>query len=253
MKIAVYHKGRVREPLGCSLLQSVDRNIKYEMTNVITTEKWRKPLNRRSLTHAVGLLADRDADLADIVREFGPPPMWTREEGFNTLISIILEQQVSLSSAKAAYDRLIAVADPLTPDRFLQLNDVELKKIGFSRQKMGYSRGLAHSILQGEVDLTTLRTMDDESVRSELMKIKGIGIWTADIYLLMVLRRPDVWPRGDMALAAAMQRIKGLANRPSLEEMDAISVHWMPWRAVAARLLWHYYLSNGRGKHPIKA
>ena len=176
----------------------------------------------------------------------GPPPLWPREEGFHSLIRIILEQQVSLSSAKAAYDRLSAAASPLTPDRFLHLNDLELKTIGFSRQKTAYGRNLAHSILQGELDLKALRTMDDESVRSELMKIKGIGHWTADIYLLMVLRRPDVLPRGDVALAVAMQRIKGMLNRPGLEEMDEISADWMPWRAVAARLLWHYYLNNGR-------
>lgn len=176
--------------------------------------------------------------------------MWAREEGFHTLIHIILEQQVSLASAKAAYDRLIAAAAPLTPERFMQLNDIELKTIGFSRQKIAYSRNIANSILQGDLDLTALRTMDDGSVRSKLMKIKGIGIWTADIYLLMVLRRPDVWPRGDVALTVAMQRVKGLVNRPSVEEMDSISHNWMPWRAVAARLLWHYYLSNGRRDAP---
>ena len=176
--------------------------------------------------------------------------MWAREEGFHTLIHIILEQQVSLASAKAAYDRLIAAAAPLTPERFMQLNDIELKTIGFSRQKIAYSRNIANSILQGDLDLTALRTMDDGSVRSKLMKIKGIGIWTADIYLLMVLRRPDVWPRGDVALTVAMQRVKGLVNRPGVEEMDSISHNWMPWRAVAARLLWHYYLSNGRRDAP---
>jgi DNA-3-methyladenine glycosylase II len=176
--------------------------------------------------------------------------MWAREEGFHTLIHIILEQQVSLSSAKAAYDRLITATAPLTPERFMQLNDIGLKTIGFSRQKTAYGRNLAKSILHGDLDLTTLRTMDDGSVRSELMKIKGIGTWTADIYLLMVLRRPDVWPRGDVALAVAMQRVKGLMNRPSVEEMDSISHNWMPWRAVAARLLWHYYLNNGRRVAP---
>lgn len=196
--------------------------------------------------HAVHYLTDRDPGLAKIVKKFGPPPMRFREEGFLSLIHIILEQQVSLSSAKAAYDRLIVAAEPLTPERFLQFNDTELKTFGFSRQKTAYCRNLAHAILQDSLDLTTLRTMGDATARSELTKIKGIGIWTADIYLLTALRRPDVWPRGDLALAVAIQRTKGLQNRPSLEEMDAFSVDWMPWRTVAARLLWHYYLSNGR-------
>lgn len=216
------------------------------MIKIIDTKGQPTPLSKRSLAHALRYLADRDTDLAIIVREFGPPPLWPREEGFHSLIRIILEQQVSLSSAKAAYDRLTASAGPLTPERFLRLDDAELKTIGFSRQKTAYGRNLAHSILRGELDLKALRTMDDESVRSELMKIKGIGNWTADIYLLMVLRRSDIWPRGDVALSVAMQRIKGLVNRPGLEEMDEISADWMPWRAVAARLLWHYYLNNGR-------
>jgi len=214
------------------------------MTKVKNTKKKPVCLSRRSFLHAVRYLTDRDPGLAEIVRKFGPSPMRFREEGFLSLIHIILEQQVSLSSAKAAYDRLIVAAAPLTPERFLQFNDTELKTFGFSRQKTAYCRNLAHAILQGCLDLTALRTMDDATVRSELTKIKGIGIWTADIYLLTALRRPDVWPRGDLALAVAIQRTKGLPNRPSLEEMDAFSVDWMPWRTVAARLLWHYYLSN---------
>jgi len=216
------------------------------MTKVKNTKKKSARLSRRSFLHAVRYLKDRDPDLAKIVKKLGPPPMWFREEGFLSLIHIILEQQVSLSSAKAAYDRLIAAAASLTPERFLQFNDTELKTFGFSRQKTAYCRNLAHAILQDGLDLTALRTMDDATARSELTKIKGIGIWTADIYLLTALRRPDVWPRGDLALAVAIQRTKGLQNRPSLEEMNAFSVDWMPWRAVAARLLWHYYLSNDR-------
>ena len=216
------------------------------MIKVKNTKKKPVRLSRRPFLYAVRYLTDRDPDLEEIVKKLGPPPMRFREEGFLSLIHIILEQQVSLSSAKAAYDRLIVAAEPLTPERFLQFYDTELKTFGFSRQKTAYCRNLAHAILQGCLDLTALRTMEDATVRSELTKIKGIGIWTADIYLLTALRRPDIWPRGDLALAVAIQRTKGLPNRPSLEEMDAFSVDWMPWRAVAARLLWHYYLSNGR-------
>jgi DNA-3-methyladenine glycosylase II len=170
--------------------------------------------------------------------------MWAREPGFPTLIHIILEQQVSLASARAAYDRLLAAASPLTPDRFLELDDAQLKRIGFSRQKTAYGRELAGAILGGRLDLAGLETLDDADVRSELTGIKGIGPWTADIYLLMALRRPDVWPSGDLALASAAQRVKRLAARPTPDELDTLGADWAPWRAVAARLLWHYYLSE---------
>jgi DNA-3-methyladenine glycosylase II len=169
--------------------------------------------------------------------------MWARESGFSTLLHIILEQQVSLASAKAAHSKLLEVASPLTPRRFLKLDDPTLKAVGFSRQKTAYGRNLARSIVEGVLDLDALSSMDDPAVRSELVKIKGIGRWTADIYLLMVLRRPDIWPTGDLALSVAAQKVKRLKSRPTSEELEKISVAWKPWRAVAARILWHYYLS----------
>ena len=185
-----------------------------------------------------------DPDLAQILTKLGPPPMWAREPGFPALILIILEQQVSLASARAAYARLLKTVSPLTPTRFLKLNDVKLRAIGFSRQKTAYCRNLARAIVSRRINLNTLDSMDDTTVRSELIKVKGIGPWTADIYLLMVLRRPDIWPKKDLALAVAVQRIKQLALRPTPDELDFISRGWKPWRAVAARLLWHYYLSD---------
>lgn len=209
-----------------------------------------KPLNEETLLGAVDSLASRDSDLAKIAADLGPPPLWARHEGFQTLIHIILEQQVSLASAKAALDKLLSVATPLTPDRFLQLGDVELKSVGFSRQKTLYGRCLAQAIIQGDLDVTALNLMDDESVRSELMKIKGIGRWTSDIYLLMALLRPDVWPRGDLALALAVQKVKRLEQKPTEEELSEISSVWQPWRSVAARLMWHNYLSRRAGGAP---
>jgi DNA-3-methyladenine glycosylase II len=170
--------------------------------------------------------------------------MWARESGFSTLLHIILEQQVSLASAKAAHTKLLELTSPLTPPRFLKLDDATLKAVGFSRQKTLYGRELARSIAEGLLDLDALRLMDDATVRSELIKIKGIGRWTADIYLLMVLRRPDIWPTGDLALAVAAQRLKRLRTRPTQENLDRMSEAWKPWRAVAARILWHYYLSE---------
>jgi DNA-3-methyladenine glycosylase II len=169
--------------------------------------------------------------------------MWGREPGFSTLLHIILEQQVSLASARAAHNKLLEIASPLTPGGFLELDDATLKAAGFSRQKTSYARELANSLVEGRLDLDALRESDDDTVRSELLKIKGIGRWTADIYLLMVLRRPDIWPSGDLALAVAAHSVKRLRSRPTPQEMNAIGEAWRPWRAVAARILWHYYLS----------
>jgi len=211
---------------------------------VSTTELRPSYLSDEALARGVRLLSRRDADLRQIVRRFGAPPMWEREAGFSTLLHIILEQQVSLASAKAAHTKLLELVSPLTPQAFLRLDDATLKSVGFSRQKTAYGRNLARSIAEGELDLNALASMDDAAVRSELVKIKGIGRWTTDIYLLMVLRRPDIWPTGDLALATAAQKLKRLKTRPTTADLEAMSARWRPWRAVAARILWHYYLSE---------
>ena len=208
------------------------------------------PLTQRSLLRATRELAAQDPDLAAVVDKYGPPPLWAREPGFHTLIHIVLEQQVSLASAKAAYDRVVAVTGRLVPERFLALSDAELKAVGFSRQKAVYGRGLARAILDGRIDLARLETLDDDQVKVQLTAIKGIGPWTADIYLLMVLRRPDTWPSGDLALASAVQRVKRLRAQPTPEKLERIGRAWQPWRAVAARILWHYYLSSPRQQAP---
>jgi DNA-3-methyladenine glycosylase II len=202
------------------------------------------PLDEASLVAALEHIAERDADLAATLARLGPPPLWAREPGFPTLIHIILEQQVSLASARAAFDRLRAVASPLTPERFVALDDETLRAVGFSRQKTAYSRHLAHTILDGKLDLDRLARLDDESARAQLLALKGIGPWTADIYLLMALRRPDIWPTGDLGLVNAVREVKGLERRPTAEEMHAIGEAWRPYRAAAARLLWHHYLSK---------
>lgn len=201
-------------------------------------------LTQRSLLRAARELAAQDPDLAAVVQRYGPPPLWAREPGFHTLIHIVLEQQVSLASAKAAYDRLVAATGRLLPERFLALSDAELKIVGFSRQKTGYGRALAHAVLNGRLDLASLETLDDAAAKSQLMSVKGIGPWTADIFLLMVLRRPDTWPSGDLALASAVQRVKRLRAQPTPQRLERIGHAWQPWRAVAARILWHYYLST---------
>lgn len=206
------------------------------------------PLNAETFAQGMEVLAERDPDLARILRTLGPPPMWERDEGFATLIRIILEQQVSLASAKAAFDRLAAAVSPLTPAGFMALDDAALKSIGFSRQKAGYARHLAEAIVSGHFNPEALRTLDDDATRDALVKLKGIGPWSADIYLLMALRRPDVWPTGDLALAQAAQKVKGLPLCPSPQELETLAEPWSPWRAVAARLLWHFYLSGAKAE-----
>ncbi|MDQ1525125.1 MAG: DNA-3-methyladenine glycosylase [Pyrinomonadaceae bacterium] len=191
------------------------------------------------------MLAARDRDLARLHAEFGTPPVWFREPGFPTLVHIILEQQVSLASAQVAFTRLVALtSSPLTPESFLALDDAELKGAGFSRQKIVYGRHLAEAVAGGRLNLEAFGGMDDEAVKAELTSVKGIGAWTADIYLLMSLRRPDAWPTGDLALAVAMQEVKRLAARPAPVELEEMAEAWRPWRAVGARLLWHHYLQR---------
>ena len=200
-------------------------------------------LNHASLTEAVHFLAGIDADLAGIVAAHGHPPLWARTPGFPTLIHIILEQQVSLASAQAAFNKL-AAAGQVTPQRFLKFSDEELRGFGFSRQKARYGRELSRAIESGDLDIDGLAALDDDNVRTQLMRVKGIGRWTADIYLLMALLRPDVWPTGDLALVKAMQKVKGMPAAPTADEASDVAASWRPWRAVAARILWHYYLST---------
>ena len=199
-------------------------------------------LNEELFARGVLLLMRRDEHLAEVVKTYGRPPLWVREPGFPTLVYIILEQQVSLASAKAAFDRLTAAVKPLTPNGFLKLNDAELLRIGFSRQKTLYTRLLAESLARRHFDLRYLHELPDDSAHKMLVTFKGIGRWTADIYLLSALRRPDIWPTGDLALATAVQEVKRLRKRPSPEKLEALSTPWRPWRAVAARLFWHAYL-----------
>lgn len=201
-------------------------------------------LTKAKLLEGVTKLCRRDPDLNKIVVTIGPPPMWVRKQGFSTLVYIILEQKVSIVSAKAVYQRLMDVMETPTPQEFLGLSDSELKLIGFSRQKMRYCRLLAESILTGVLDLSALRRMSDDAVHAKLTTMKGIGPWSADVYLLTALRRPDIWPSADIALAAAVQRVKRLRSRPTAEKLEVLGRRWTPWRSVAARLLWHHYLNS---------
>jgi DNA-3-methyladenine glycosylase II len=163
------------------------------------------------------------------------------------MVSAILAQQVSLESAQATFTKLEAAIGSVDPEQFLSLDDDALRAIGFSRQKASYVRALARGIMAGTIDLEALETVDNDAARRSLVQVKGIGPWTADTYLLFALCRADAWPSGDLALAKAIQELRGLTTTPAPEEVDGIADHWRPWRAVAARILWHHYLCE-RGR-----
>jgi len=204
-------------------------------------------LNRATLLQGVGELAGRDRRLAAIVDDFGAPPLFSRPRGFPTLVWIILEQQVSLASAAALYSRLkAAVAGAITPEAVSALGEHGLLRLGFTRQKSRYVSGLADRIADGRLDLAPLAALDDADAELALLEVPGIGPWTAGVYLLMALRRPDVWPPGDLGLHKSLAEVRCLREVPSSAAAAEYALRWRPWRAVAARLLWHAYLSRRR-------
>ena len=182
--------------------------------------------------------------LAGIHAAHGDPPLWRRDAGFQTLVHIILEQQVSLKSAKSMLVRLEAAIQPFEPWRFIELGDTYLRGLGVTRQKSAYLLHLSTSIANGDLSFEKLARMSDEEARVVLTRVKGIGLWSADVYLLMAMRRADIWPAGDLALAVAMQELKALTKRPGPDELERLAEQWRPYRAVAARMLWQYYLGK---------
>ena len=202
------------------------------------------PLTTKTLVQAAEELAARDKTLAWILTTYGAPPMWARPTGFSTLVHIILEQQVSLKSAKAMLLRLQSAINPFRPERFVELGETHLRSLGVTRQKSAYLLHLSESILNDELSLIRLSRMSDDSVRMKLTRIKGIGSWSADVYLLMAMRRADIWPAGDLALAVAAKDLLSLELKPTPEELETIAERWRPYRAVAARMLWQHYLGK---------
>ena len=189
-------------------------------------------------------LALNDADLASIIRAHGYPPMWNRPNTFETLVHIILEQQVSLASALSALNKLRERIVEITPQKVLLLSDEELRACYFSRQKTGYVRYLAESVISGQVDLRTFPELPDEEVRSTLTSLKGIGNWTVDVYLIFVLQRADIFPVGDLAAVNALKRVKHLPGVTHRDALLPLIDRWKPHRTIATMLLWHYYLSS---------
>jgi DNA-3-methyladenine glycosylase II len=195
--------------------------------------------------HALcGRLARKDKDLAQIIRQYGYPPLWHRPEGFATLVHIILEQQVSLASARAAYDLLKIKIGTINPKKVLALTDEELKACYFSRQKTIYVRHLASALVNKELHLPDSHELSNEEIRTKLIAIKGIGHWTIEVYLMMVLHRCDLFPLGDIALINSMKKIKGLPKTTTREELEQIASRWKPYRTIAAFLLWHAYIND---------
>jgi DNA-3-methyladenine glycosylase II len=203
-------------------------------------------LDRHTFARTARQLAAQDGAIATIVERHGLPEFWARPPGFATLLLLILEQQVSLASAKAAFDRVDTRVGGVTPQALLVLSDGELREDGFSRQKARYARVLSDSVLDGSLDLEGLEALDDDDARAALLALPGIGPWTAEVYLLSALRRADTWPVGDIALQAGARRALELDARPTPDELYAIGERWRPQRATAARLLWHLYLSEPR-------
>ncbi len=177
--------------------------------------------------------------------------MWGREPGFPALIQIILEQQVSLAAARTMYRRLTRHLGAMTPEAVVAIQVSGLRNFGLTRQKAGYCHGLAARVLHGSLDLTSVAHGPDEMGRHVLLGVPGLGPWSVDIYYLMALRRPDVWPQGDLALAVSLREVKHLDALPTRDEQQRLASAWAPWRSVAARILWAHYLA-ARGKYPSR-
>jgi DNA-3-methyladenine glycosylase II len=204
----------------------------------------------KGLAEGIERLA-RMAPFGEIVRAAGPPRFRRRKNGFATLLHIILEQQVSIDAAAGMYRRLAGLCRPLLPEPFLALDDDTLRACGFSRQKMRYGRELAALVRDGEFDFAQLAEMDDEAALAALLGLKGIGRWSAEIYLIFALGRPDVWPAADLGLQLGVAEALRLAARPGEAELRRMGEVWQPWRSVAACLFWQSYLVARGRKAPV--
>lgn len=194
----------------------------------------------------------RDEDLGNIIKSYGYPTLWSRPNSFETLIHIILEQQLSLASALSALNKLRNHVKMITPEAVLLLTDEEFRACYFSRQKTRYTRYLTEAIIIGQINLMELEQLSDDEIRKRLTSLKGIGNWTADIYLIFVLHHANIFPLGDLAAVNSLKRVKHLPPDASMDEVIKISDSWRPYRTIATMLLWHYYLSAPATK-PKKA
>ena len=194
-----------------------------------------------SLNSGLKALIDGDSDLARAYKVAGAPASRRRPAEFASLLRIIINQQVSVQAGQAIWRGLETGIKMLTPGAILEVSVEDLRGCGLSRAKAVYAKELAGAITDGSLDLDGLKRLDDDEVLDQLTRIKGIGRWTAEIYMMFTLGRPDIWPAGDLALAVAAERLLGLAERPGPKKLEDIAEGWRPWRTSAAVMLWHYY------------
>ncbi|HEY5637547.1 MAG TPA: hypothetical protein VIS77_11690 [Burkholderiales bacterium] len=204
-------------------------------------------LTHAGLARACTLLARADPDLARLHKLHGPPPLWARRPGFEALVRIILEQQVSLDAARTMFGRLAERLDGITPQTVASAGVEGLRALGLTRQKAAYCHGLAERLRSGALDLRAVSRAPEAEGRALLLAVPGLGPWSVGLYFIMALRRPDVWPQGDLALAIALAQVKRLRSRPDAARQLQLAKRWAPWRAVAARMLWQHYLAQ-RGR-----
>lgn len=196
-------------------------------------------------------LASIDPIFAECLRVGGPAVRdHVRDTGFAGLARLVMEQQLATRVAEVLWAKLLAHLDPLTPEGFLALDEDTLKACGFSRQKIGYVRGFAEAALDGRLDLDAIHAMDDEAAIAALCRLKGIGRWTAEIYLMMALGRPDLWPVDDLAIKLGLQRLKGWSEPPTRAALVAAAEPWRPYRSLAAKLIWHHYVALQQQNRP---
>jgi len=203
-------------------------------------------IDKRTLKSAVEELSKTDKELAAFYERHGLPTLRSRKTGFGSLLKIICGQQVSTAAARAITGRLDAIANPMTPEVFLKLKEPDYRAIGLSRQKEVYGRGIAEAVVAGDLNFRKIAYMDDEEAIAEMTKLKGVGRWTAEVYLLFALRRPDLWPVDDLGVLKGYMGLKGLKDRPSRAEFVEIGEQYRPWRSVMARMLW-YHANTYRG------
>lgn len=196
------------------------------------------------MQHAFNFLTTKDPTLKTVIDKYGFPTIQFRDQGFAAMVHIILEQQVSIASARATYRKLLDHVGEITPENILNTSDEAMRGCGISRQKTLYVKDMAQMILSGDLDFTALEHWTEVKIREKLLAIKGVGNWTIDVYLMFCLQSPDIIPLGDIAIRNA---IKELYGAETIEEMEALARDWQPFRTYASYILWHDYLCK-RGR-----
>jgi DNA-3-methyladenine glycosylase II len=193
------------------------------------------------MQYTIDFLGSKDPILKDILIAFGHPIIQKRDEGFASMCHIILEQQVSIESAKACFVKIQNRLQEITPETIQNATDEDLRYCGVSRQKSSYLKDLASKVLSNQIDFETFPFKTEQEIRAELITIKGVGNWSIEVYLMFCLQSPDIVPLGDIAIK---NTLKELYNCQTLEEMQAISENWKPYRTFASFTIWHYYLKK---------